>query len=229
MNVTPLQWDSDFFGIRIGKADIKTENDIIFLIENSLLLKNQFDLVYLFSEDQYENERWTLVDQKVTLFDTTEKTTKTSLLNVVPYCGKTVTNDLLNLALISGEHSRYKKDLRFPELSYERLYSKWIENSVNRTIADVILCYYEGKEIKGMVTVRIVNKIGQVGLFAVSPECQNKGIGTALYIATVEWLRNRNINYLQIATQATNQQGMNFYKRNNMTVYSITNIYHWWL
>ena len=48
MEIRALQWDSDFFGLRIGRADILSTEDALFLAAQHEELKRQFDLLYIF-------------------------------------------------------------------------------------------------------------------------------------------------------------------------------------
>ena len=48
MNVERLTWDSDFFGLRIGRADIRSSEDSCALVHQKESLKAGFDLVYVF-------------------------------------------------------------------------------------------------------------------------------------------------------------------------------------
>ena len=43
MEIVPLHWDSDFFGLRIAKAVIASEEDIVALSRQEGELRNHFD------------------------------------------------------------------------------------------------------------------------------------------------------------------------------------------
>ena len=48
MGIRVLQWDSDFFGLRIGRTDLQTKADALELRAMHEELKRQFDLLYVF-------------------------------------------------------------------------------------------------------------------------------------------------------------------------------------
>ena len=57
------------------------------------------------------------------------------------------------------------------------MYRLWVDNSLSKQFADDILVYKEGKTVSGMVTYKQNKDKASVGLIAVSPEAQGKGIG----------------------------------------------------
>ena len=48
MDVVTLKWDSEFFGLRIGRVDIYTQEDICKLKQITNKLQQEFDVLYLF-------------------------------------------------------------------------------------------------------------------------------------------------------------------------------------
>lgn len=232
LKITYIAWDSDFFNLHIGKIKIKTIKDYNKILEQLSQLKNKYDLLYLFCPENIfisENENTVLVDQKVIYVSNIDSTNHYYPSEIKPYFENTTTPELLKLALESGAYSRYKTDKHFNASTFERLYTKWIENSINGTFADIVLCYYNDGRIIGMVTIQVKDNIGHIGLIAVDALHQNKGIGSALIIAAKVFLYNRNIKKLSVATQLNNMQACTLYKKNLFIVKSITNIYHFWL
>ena len=49
MEIKRLDWDSDFFGLRIGRADIVSEEESKILASQNRVLKEYFDLIYVFA------------------------------------------------------------------------------------------------------------------------------------------------------------------------------------
>ena len=48
MDIRVLEWDSAFFGLRIGRVDLRTKADAVELQSHHEELKMQFDLLYVF-------------------------------------------------------------------------------------------------------------------------------------------------------------------------------------
>ena len=67
MEIRTLQWDSDFFGLRIGRADILSTEDALFLAAQHEELMQQFDLLYIFDSHNigFTANGALLVDEKI--------------------------------------------------------------------------------------------------------------------------------------------------------------------
>ena len=224
-----LTWDSNFFDMRIGKSIITTSSDwkslILELQDDSL-----YDLLYIYDETRGVSplDVAKLVDIKVLYGKKIKYNDRIESNCILQFTGDNPDEDLYSLALISGQCSRYKLDSRFPEGSYERLYSRWIENSVSGQIADAVLFYEENGHKIGMTTLSINGKNASIGLIAVDEKVQGKGIGTKLILASEQWLYDRGIDTLYVATQKNNIQGCNFYHKLGFSCVAVTNIYHLW-
>ena len=64
--VDRLQWDSDFFGLRIGRADIVSNERWQMLLQEASSSQMQYDLIYVFSERELPTDTigMRLVDTK---------------------------------------------------------------------------------------------------------------------------------------------------------------------
>lgn len=231
MMIEKLQWDSDFFGLRIGRVEISSEEEGDFLVSQIAEVKKEYDLVYVFASHGCElytaNAR--LVDKKV-VYSLTDATRSELCKDVVLWdVDKGVTDELLHLTLVSGEYSRFKLDDGFPQGSYERLYSRWIEQSVNHKMASDVFCYMIDKAPIGLVTLNIKNGIGSIGLVAIHEDYQHRGIGSAMMSHVIRYSVEKQVDKLNVATQLDNIPACRLYKKNGFEVNSVTDIWHWWL
>ena len=231
MDVRKLNWDSDFFGLRIGRVDIASKEDGLLLANQIETLKDKFDLVYVFANHglciQLPEAR--LVDEKVVY-------TFSGLSNSEPNSNvilwdkdKDVTDDLLQLALVSGKYSRFKLDDRFPKGSYERLYSCWIEQSVNHVLATEVFCFMVDGFPRGLITLDVENGVGTIGLVAIHEDFQQRGIGTAMMQHVKHYAQENKCGKLAVATQLNNLPPCRLYEKSGFSVESITDVWHWWL
>jgi dTDP-4-amino-4,6-dideoxy-D-galactose acyltransferase len=137
------------------------------------------------------------------------------------------TSDLLELALLSGEHSRFRLD---PVLShrFRDLYEEWLRKSLDRRIADEVFSF-QGDEnhSKGFITLKAHPDSVVVGLIAVDPEEQGKNIGSSLMRSTENWAFERGLENVNVATQKRNSGACRFYERNGYHIDSIQYIYHY--
>ena len=230
MEVIPLHWDTEFFGIRIAKAIASSEEDIRTLSQQEGILRNQFDLIYVFAEPDldfsFRNAR--LVDKKA-VFSLRDLKPFERSTAVVSWGSSKTPDSLISLALISGKYSRFKTDLQFPAGSYERLYTYWIEQSVNKTIATEVFCYMEKGQPRGLLTLRIHDCHGIIGLLAVDVNSQRHGIGTSLIKQAISYIYNHNGIHLSVATQMDNEPACKLYRKCGFSLETVTNIWHWWL
>jgi len=232
-----LEWDSSFFGYPVAKitAQAITADKLASIVAEAK--KSGTRLIYLFTDpaDTVSTQAAKsidakLVDQKIT-FHTyiNNKEAATVDAHIEEFEGDHPTAQLVNLSLQSGLYSRYKVDPEFKNNEFERLYLAWIENSVNKKIADHIFVYMEdGKEL-GFVTLKARSNNAQIGLIAVDESSRGKAIGKKLIAAVINKLQNKNIPELDVATQIDNADACNFYEKVGFKGLKTENIYHIWL
>ena len=230
MEIIPLSWDSGFFGMRIAKACVASMEDIAALSRQEGDLRNHFDLIYLFSEPgldiPFDGAR--LVDSKA-VFSATDLSQSEGCPAVVRWESRETSDSLVSLALVSGKYSRFKTEPRFPAGSYERLYMRWIEQSVNGSIATDVFCYMKGDCPRGLLTLDRRDDKNVIGLVAGDEDCQHQGIGTALIKHAVTYVHEHQGNRLSVATQLDNEPACRLYSRCGFSLESVTKIWHWWL
>lgn len=233
LKIQPLYWDSDFFNLRIGTVFIESPYDSTILIEQTEHLRNLYDLIYVFSAEKIAsttefNKVMALVDEK-TIY---EKDVISSEIceDVKLYSDFKPNKELYKLALISGTYSRFNLDKNFPENSFEKLYRKWIEESVNGTLANAVFVHAANDMIDGMITVKWDDECANIGLVAVDSDVQGRGIGSMLLQYLHTYLKhNTTVKKISVATQWRNIKARNWYEKNGFKIRSIIYIYHWWI
>lgn len=230
-------WDSDFFGYPIGKVRAKQIPADSLQEIKIHSAANGIKLLYLFADpsDQVSNQSALaagaeLADQKVIYFIRTNEITVPQTDDHIELYSSPVPNSkLIDLSIQSGLYSRYKLDKNFKNQEFERLYTAWIENSVNKKIADFTFVYRENSEILGFITMKINGNSGQIGLIAVDETSRGKSIGKKLIFAVMNQLKQMQITDLDVATQSGNEEACQFYQRVGFTAAKRENIYHIWL
>ena len=228
-----LQWDSDFFGMKIGQIVLNSLNNLSVLLTEAQ--NSGYQLIYVFCIEKLEIDAETLehfngklVDRKL-LYEKKIETVKEPLSIVSEYKSNFLTEELEQLAYESGNFSRFKSDNNFKEEDFNNLYKTWVLNSIKHQIADHVFVAKENDQIKGMVTLKINKKDGQIGLMAVSPDAQGKGYGKSLISACEKKLSEIKIPKLEVPTQFNNKQACMFYEKCGFHIKSAINIYHFWL
>ena len=235
MKIEPLKWDTDFFQKKIGKIDFTPSEANEFQSMLLLAMDQEYQLLYVFGDENLNIDdsilkkfNGRLVDRKCLYTISITDSDKTEM--VVEEYNSNITNDeIKSLALLSGGHSRFHLDKRFNENVFTRLYTTWIERSVNREIADKVFVVKEFGKIMGMITLACTESTGRIGLFAVSDKAHGKGYGKRLINACVNELISRKIFLLEVPTQMSNTTACHFYEKCGFQIKSITNIYHFWL
>ncbi len=83
----------------------------------------------------------------------------------------------------------------------DNFFMKWIENSINGTMADSVLVWEEKGKILGYITLQ---KKGQVPLVGVSPEARGKGIAKKLLKESFRKFKKWKVEKVIIETQISN-------------------------
>ena len=235
MKIEYCIWDSGFFNKKIGKIEYEKslEGDLIRLLQTAK--EDGYQLIYVFGDEEtfvpdavLNQFNGRLVDRKC-LYSKTINTGDSFESNAIEYELTELTHDLESLALLSGTHSRFRLDKGFDNADFERLYAIWINRSLKKEIADKIFVVAESDIVMGMITLKINEDVGHIGLCAVSEAAQGKGYGGNLIKACVNELVSKKVYQLEVPTQMDNISACRFYEKCGFSIQSITNTYHFWL
>lgn len=213
-----LDWDSNFFGYKIGKLTYSNQHKSLPSDEEF----KKFDLVYIFSTSRL-NDKYNLVDVKVTF---KKNTASKNVDDKIYFFDKTLHSytELLELAYLSGHDSRFLKDSFFSEKDFKNLYKTWIDKSIINQKTK-ILVYINNNTICGFVSFKVEKIKSNIELIAVSPIARGKGIGKKLLDAVEAMLKEDTL--LTVPTQETNLKACNFYLKNGFKIISKHFIYHY--
>lgn len=233
--IEKLEWDSTFFDINVHKIDLSNSRISISKLANEItILNNTSQLIYFFSmPNQVEHNLYLqsigakLYDQKVIFIQKLDSNCLSNS-NIKSISNKQITPQIIDLAVQSGEFSRFKLDTKIPHEKFVELYQIWITKSINKEIAVETFGYYEDEKLLGIITLGIKNKRADIGLLAVDSKSRGKSIGNKLIEHTINFAKMKNFKTIQVATQLQNELACNFYKKNNFIQESVTNIYHLW-
>ena len=225
-----LDWDTNFFGIPVFRLNMH-ENIDMHMVNISLSEAPKGALVYVFDDseknkNELEKLGAKLYDVKV-LFQRSNLSFKDidqSEVEIVSV--ESTSDDLLELALQSGEYSRFKLDPLL-EGKFQEMYEIWIRKSVDREIADIVLGAYRNEELLGFVTVKKQPDTSTIGLIAVGTKSRGLGIGSKLLTASEDWSIVNGLNCIDVATQLDNQLACSFYSKNGYQIIKKDWIYHY--
>lgn len=205
-------------------ADIK---EVLVEFNNS-----PFNLVYAFTNPEdtkhqkiFQEAGIRKADQKV-LFAKQIKKANTTELSITAI--DMIVPGLVDLAIQSGEYSRFKKDPRLNKF-HETLYKEWILKSLKGNFDDVVFVANGNKEkVSGLVTVKKHISTGRIGLISVDQEARGLGIGRQLVQQAENWCFVQGLKDMEVVTQMDNTLAYNFYISCGFKLRKRENIYHLW-
>ncbi len=136
---------------------------------------------------------------------------------------------LIDLALASGEYSRYKRDPLFPKHLFEKLYKYWIVRSIHKEIAKDTLVVKDKGDILGMITLGTDNQMGNIGLLAVAKEYRRKGIGKLLVEKANHYFVQKGCSAVKVNTQSLNIAACTLYESCDFVIEKRNVFFHFWL
>jgi dTDP-4-amino-4,6-dideoxy-D-galactose acyltransferase len=234
MNIKFLDWDSNFFGKKIGSIDLTPnfwdELDHIFKMGKD----GHFELVYGFLNVK---DKQTMIHESLKNdYQTTNVIYRKKLSNNLAIMDAHIriadpisdASSLKDMALQAGHSSRFVKDLQLGLNAGQKLYDTWIENSLNKNIAHEVLVY-DKDGISGFITLKYNDNHTEVGLIAVDARFRNQNIGSKLLEAAEVYGQQHQCEYIKVGTQIENANACRFYERNHFVSESYSQIYHFWL
>ncbi len=235
INEKYLEWDSNFFNLKICRVN-NNYSEFDWNLVSKELKEKLYDLAYVFSEYPISNKAeiiycksFDLVDVKIVYEITITNEMPVDIMCVEFNSSVHNIYEVYDLAIQSGEYSRFRIDKGFDENKFYQLYKEWVDKSIDLSIADgLIIAQIEG-QIVGFVTYKAENERIVIGLIAVSGAFRGRKIGTYLVNEVINRALALKINKLQVATQLDNLLACKFYEKLNMKINSKTNIYHLWL
>jgi len=136
---------------------------------------------------------------------------------------------LVELAVEAGAFSRFAVDPRIPHEAFRRLYAIWIGRSCRHESADAVFVA-EDRDVQGvplgLATVAVKGDAATIGLVAVSERARRRGVGRATMARCHDWLRDRDVMRVDVATQVANGPACGLYRACGYYPSSFETIYH---
>jgi dTDP-4-amino-4,6-dideoxy-D-galactose acyltransferase len=235
MDYKYLPWDSEFFDRKTGiiLPPVLDTNHLASLL--SEMRTAGYILVYWSADRICDSDLdplgGKLVDKKTTFGIDLEKVDlkKIPPPNTQPFTSGMPISRLEDLALASGEYSRFTVDPKFSYREFASLYRTWMQKSISGELADDILVITHENEIAGMVTLSEKDQVGSIGLIAVDANFRGKKYGQQLVYDALRWFLGKGCRAAQVVTQGDNLPACKLYKKCGYDVLSTTFYYHFWL
>ena len=138
----------------------------------------------------------------------------------------TLTQELLEIAFLSGHLSRFKIDTSLPVGSFERLYETWLANTLVKRPRSAIYTFHIGERIAGLITSDSIGFKCTIGLLAVLQSYQGKGVATGLILRTQDICIRNQVAAIEVKTQLSNKSAIALYLKNSFFEYERSFLYH---
>jgi len=228
-----LEWDSEFFRMRIARLSGQCLTTDGVAAAESWCLANQIECLYFLAglEDDAtvvlaEAHGFHFIDIRVTLERMLPEETAAApgIRAFRPDDGPR----LREIARVSHRDSRFYYDPRFPRSRCDELYETWIERSAGGWADAVLVAELDGAAAGYLSCHLSRSQAGSIGLVAVAPECQGKGLGGQLIDASFEYFRRNGMKRVTVVTQERNIRSQRLYQRRGFLTQSMQLWYHRW-
>jgi len=227
-----LKWDSTFFGLRIARLTTHCLTPAEVESAGRWCIENRIDCLYfLAASDDGETallaqrSGYEFVDVRLTLDCSLEIGRPDG--SDVRLFRPSDAEPLRAIARVSHRDSRFYFDPRFPRERCDALYAAWIERSFSGW-ADTVLVADCGGEPAGYISCHLHPASGSIGLLAVAPEKQGKGLGRQLVAAALAYFRSRGMPRATVVTQGRNVGSQRLYQACGFRTRTVQLWYHRW-
>jgi ribosomal protein S18 acetylase RimI-like enzyme len=229
-----LDWDSEFFSVRIAKIEGAHLTDEI--VAQVLQWSNDHQVACLYflcaSDDDRsvrvaERNGFHLVDVRMELSWRVQAVANDS----APEVRRFQPSDLPQLQEIaSGAYqlTRFYYDHHFSLAKSSELYRKWVAKSCEARTDAVFVASHRGK-VGGFITCQLETpRRGRIGLLGVNEAARGSGIGQALVKAAQRYFSDQGLDEVFVVTQGRNIAAQRLYQGNGFRSFSTHLWYHKW-
>jgi dTDP-4-amino-4,6-dideoxy-D-galactose acyltransferase len=231
---TALEWDSAFFGLRIGRFEMQRPSAEDAARATMWARAQRLDCLYALIDATHvpsiralEQEGFALADVRLTL----ERSTNHAPAVPRPCdIGEAAAGDrdvLMALARRSHAGTRFTDEPRFGPRAAE-LYAEWVRGALGEEDAITLVPRVAGHAC-GYLTLHGVSGADvRVGVLAVQEEQRGRGIGQALLAEALVRLAARGARRIAVVTHGRNAAAVRFYERCGFQSRSCQLWYHRW-
>jgi dTDP-4-amino-4,6-dideoxy-D-galactose acyltransferase len=237
--IKPLAWDSDFFGLSVGRYEGNTLDATSAKKLLNEFKEQKYDCVYAFlSPGDYPTaltaaqNNFLLSDIKNT-FELSSRWQPDPMqsqdfqIDVIASGHKKLTQQkptLISSAESLSQVSRFSFDPAFQHKAVT-MYKKWVENIYGNKDGFFTLTFQNNKLI-GFIGCTLKEKEGNLGLVWVDAPYQGKGAGRAMVQKSIEELKKRGAQRITVVTQQRNFLGNRLYESSGFRLADTQLVYH---
>lgn len=212
-----LEWDSDFFAMRIARLRAGTLTTAEAQAARAWCTEHTIDCAYYLAEASDAGSARAAASVGFRYVDT-RLTLEAARPNPAPHNADTLIRlfqpgDLAALqaiACVSHTDTRFYFDGRFPRERCDALYATWIARDAAR--GSLFVAEREGLTA-GYITTLCEGECGEIGLLGVAEVAQGGGLGRALIAAALAHFAQQGMQRVQVVTQGRNLRAQRAYLR----------------
>jgi GNAT superfamily N-acetyltransferase len=227
-----LPWDTEFWGVRIGRVEGDTMTaERAAELEDWAAAHEVACVYFLAGEDAAtahaaEDAGFRLMDVRVGLARAAAPAGVDARVRAL---GPGDLPALREIARASHGATRFYADPRFPRERCDDLYDVWITRSAEGWAEAVLVAEHDGSPA-AYLSCHADEARGRasIGLFAVAEAARGSGLGAALVEAAVCWAAERGLGEIDVVTQGRSAAALRVYERRGFVVESLGFWFHRW-
>ena len=241
--ISVLEWDSNFFGQKMGKIGFDPTDEANCFSETAwrqtieTARKQQFQ--FLFCEFDAAQKRLahilcniggSLGDVLLTLeCDLREVEPRQLPVSRVAPATPDDLPGIIEIARDSFEQSRFFHDPRFDRIKVSQIYPQWVRDSFEKTENFFII--KEQFAVRAFISVAVdrAASVLTIRLLAVDHAMQGKGMGQELIDWVIGYAGNEQIRRIEVGTQVGNYPAIRLYEKNRFRMAGAKYRFHIWL
>ncbi len=227
-----LEWDSDFFGRRIGRIlpPRLTADEMARALDWAAA--EGVEGLYLLADPSHretirlaEGHGFRFMDLRMLFERAALDPPSTIDERIRPWEARDLPA-LRAIARVSYRDSRFYFDEHIPDALCDALYETWIEKSCHGYAEQVLVADQDGAV--GYITCHLRDGVGEIGLVGVAEAAQGRGLGRALVLAGLDWFARQGVERVTVVTQGRNLPAQRLYQRCGFATCSVEIWYHRW-
>lgn len=227
-----LAWDSEFLHRQVGRLILKAGMPLDELLQSAY--QQRYELLYIYSPIPIKDRmvsKYALLDVGGHIKFARDLSSHgfepiKPMPEIYEYQLDILTPELLEIAFLSGQLSRFKIDSSLPAGSFESLYVTWLANTLENRPRSSIYTYQTDDRVLGLITSELHESKCNIGLLAVSQSHQGQGIATKLIRYVQEICMTNNIASIEVKTQLTNKSARALYLKRSFSERERSFLYH---
>jgi len=229
-----LDWDSEFFGHRIARANPRRLDDRSMKELLRWCSENRVECVYLLGDsDDPQTSRlaeasgFLLADVRITLERAVDQPGAALTSVMMRFACEEDLEALRAIARTVHHDTRFYFDGHFDRAKCDQFYETWIAQSVGGYAQVVFVAEVERKPV-GYITGDLRGEEAQIGLLGVANGYRGASVGSTLVRHFLGWAAKEGAKHAVVVTQGRNLRAQRLYQRCGFVTASCQLWYHRW-